>query len=156
MKKYKVRINRLKIPGCHHLDFLSDKYWACQARHYSLTIYHPVGTAKMGPDTDPQAVVDSRLKVKGIKNLRIVDGSIMPYIVSGNTNAPIIMIAEKASDMIKEDWGVLDQGPYVGQTLSLAGLSNRDRFLHKQNLKEKDLDRIKERMPEHWKKIDYW
>lgn len=92
------------MPGCNHLEFLSDEYWACQAEQYTLTIYHPVGTAKMGPDNDVMAVVDPTLKVRGVKNLRVVDGSVMPYIVSGNTNAPIIMIAEKAADMIKLDW----------------------------------------------------
>lgn len=73
------------------------------ARHYSQTIYHPVGTAKMGPVSDPEAVVDVRLRVYGVSNLRVVDASIMPRIPTGNTNAPTIMIAEKASDMIKQD-----------------------------------------------------
>jgi choline dehydrogenase-like flavoprotein len=67
------------------------------------TIFHPVGTAKMGRPYDPMAVVDERLRVMGVKGLRVVDASVMPTITSGNTAAPVMMIAEKGARMIQED-----------------------------------------------------
>jgi choline dehydrogenase-like flavoprotein len=65
------------------------------------TIFHPIGTAKMGRATDPMAVVDERLRVIGLDRLRVVDASVMPTITSGNTNAPTMMIAEKGAAMIR-------------------------------------------------------
>ncbi|XP_059474195.1 glucose dehydrogenase [FAD, quinone]-like [Neocloeon triangulifer] len=81
----------------------SDEYHECALRHIGSTIYHPVGTCKMGPDP-ATSVVDPELRVHGIKGLRVADASIMPKIVSGNTNAPSIMIGERVSDFIKNKW----------------------------------------------------
>jgi len=78
----------------------SDEEILAAARALGTTIFHPVGTAKMGPDSDPMAVLDGRLRVRGVDGLRIADASAMPTIVSGNTNSPTMMIAEKASRMI--------------------------------------------------------
>jgi choline dehydrogenase len=70
-------------------------------RDHSDTEYHPVGTCKMGPAQDPLAVVDAELRVHGLQNLRVIDASIMPNLVTGNTNAPTLMIAEKGVDLIR-------------------------------------------------------
>jgi len=81
----------------------SDEEILDWVRRRAGSIFHPVGTCAMGPASAPMSVVDSRLRVHGMEGLRVVDGSIMPRIVSGNTNAPIIMFAERAADLIKED-----------------------------------------------------
>ena len=85
-------------------SFDTDNFWRWYIRQSTLTLHHPVGTCKMGSVSDPTTVVDPQLRVKGVDNLRVVDASVMPKIVSGNTNAPVIMIAEKAADMIKNHW----------------------------------------------------
>jgi choline dehydrogenase len=88
------------LPGAH---IVTDAQLAQAAGDIGTTIFHPVGTAKMGPASDPLAVVDARLCVHGIKNLRVVDASVMPTIISGNTNSPTLMIAEQAAAFILED-----------------------------------------------------
>jgi len=87
-------------PGVEHQ---SDDDLARLAGDIGTTIFHPVGTAKMGPAGDPAAVVDARLRVHGVHGLRVVDASVMPAITSGNTNAPTLMIAERGAEWILAD-----------------------------------------------------
>jgi choline dehydrogenase len=82
------------------LQYQTEEALAQAAGNIGTTIFHPVGTCKMGKATDPMAVVDSQLRVRGVAGLRVVDASIMPTITSGNTNSPTVMIAEKAAQMI--------------------------------------------------------
>ena len=84
------------------IDINNDKEIEQALRTEADTVYHPVGTCKMG--NDDMSVVDSNLKVRNVNGLRVVDASIMPTLIGGNTNAPTIMIGEKASDLIKSDW----------------------------------------------------
>ena len=82
---------------------MSDADWLAYAKENGSTIYHPVGTCRMGQASDPGAVVDPDGRVHGVAGLRVVDASVMPRLVSGNTNAPTIMVAEKISDSILAD-----------------------------------------------------
>jgi len=84
-------------------SYASDEALLDAAGNIGTTIFHPVGTCKMGPASDAHAVVDARLRVHGIDQLRVVDASIMPTITSGNTNSPTIMIAERGAEMILAD-----------------------------------------------------
>ena len=102
----KLKFLEKPVAECNDLKYDSDEYYRCVLRYNTETGYHPVGTCKMGPKSDISSVVDSRLKVHGIDKLRVIDASIMPVIPRANTNAPTTMIAEKGSDMIKEDWKV--------------------------------------------------
>ncbi|KAG7190128.1 hypothetical protein KM043_006261 [Ampulex compressa] len=104
--RFNATLLPVKFPGCEDLDFKSDPYWRCVARHVSTSLAHFVGTCKMAKRED-RGVVDHRLRVYGIRRLRVVDASVMPTLIAGHTNAPTYMIAEKAGDMIKEDWEAL-------------------------------------------------
>jgi choline dehydrogenase-like flavoprotein len=91
------------LPGLTVAPENDDVKLAKAAGDIGTTIFHPVGTAKMGRATDPMAVVDERLRVIGLEGLRVIDASVMPTITSGNTNSPTIMIAEKGAAMVRED-----------------------------------------------------
>lgn len=95
---------RLPVAECDQLLYRSGKYWECYMKYFSSSLYHPVGTAKMGSSSDPEAVVDNRLKVHGLQGLRVADASVMPTITSGHTDAVAVMIGERVVDFIKDDW----------------------------------------------------
>ena len=92
-------IVRFSGTGCEDLEWGSDEYWECFVKNTVTSILHGVGTCSMGPT----GVVDERLRVHNVAGLRVVDASIIPLIPSGNTNAPVMMVGEKAADMIKAD-----------------------------------------------------
>lgn len=97
-------LHRPPVTECQKWQPPHEEYYECMVRNFVATVNHVSGSCKMGPKDDREAVVDPRLRVYRIKGLRVADTSIMPSIVSGNTNIPTIMIGEKAADMIKEDW----------------------------------------------------
>ncbi|KAL7630271.1 UNVERIFIED_CONTAM: hypothetical protein RMT77_019585 [Armadillidium vulgare] len=92
------------IPSCPKALPPSFEYFECFMRYHTDIGYHACGTSKMGPNSDPYSVVDPELRVRGISNLRVVDASIMPKVVTGNVNAAVIMFGEKGSDLIKNTW----------------------------------------------------
>nr|CAD7464267.1 unnamed protein product [Timema tahoe] len=94
-------LSTLPFDECAHLEPGTIQYWRCIVHRYTVSGHHPVGTCKMGPSSDIFAVVDPELRVHGIRNLRVADASIMPKIVSGDTNSVCLMIGEKVADLIK-------------------------------------------------------
>jgi choline dehydrogenase len=108
------------LPG---LQYQSEEELQQAAGAVGTTIFHPVGTCRMGTRDDPAAVVDNRLRVLGVEGLRVVDASVMPNITSGNTNSPTLMIAERASDMIREDRRARVNGTTAAQASVAASMS---------------------------------
>ncbi|MGF6370537.1 choline dehydrogenase [Paraburkholderia sp. RAU6.4a] len=108
------------LPG---LQYQSEEELQQAAGAVGTTIFHPVGTCRMGTTDDPAAVVDTRLRVIGVEGLRVVDASVMPNITSGNTNSPTLMIAERASDMIREDRRARVSGSMAAHTGVAASMS---------------------------------
>lgn len=105
LQPYGIRLDTTKVKACEKLTFNTQEYWECAVRQDTFGENHQAGSCKMGPASDPMAVVDHELRVHGIRNLRVMDASIMPKVTSGNTNAPVIMIAEKGSTHVKRSWG---------------------------------------------------
>jgi choline dehydrogenase len=105
-QRHGAELYRAPLPPCKDHEFAFDAYWECSVRYMTFTNFHQSGTCKMGPNSDYDAVVDPKLQVRGIKYLRVVDASIMPNIITGHLVAACYMIAEKATDIIKNAWNV--------------------------------------------------
>eukprot|EP00095_Tigriopus_kingsejongensis_P012429 snap_masked-scaffold924_size80766-processed-gene-0.4 protein:Tk12429 transcript:snap_masked-scaffold924_size80766-processed-gene-0.4-mRNA-1 annotation:"glucose dehydrogenase" len=99
-RKFGAKFHAVPNPFCTKFTYMSDPYWECAMKHMTYNVYHDGGTCRMGPKGHPKAVVDPKLRVQGIQALRVADASIMPELTSGHTNAPCIMIGEKAAHMI--------------------------------------------------------
>ena len=106
LQKYEANFHTYDVPQCRNLTADTEEYYECNIRHTTGTNFHACCTNRMGPANDSRTVVDARLRVHGVTNLRVIDASIMPNITSANINAPTIMIAEKGADLIKQDWGI--------------------------------------------------
>ncbi|XP_017761389.1 PREDICTED: glucose dehydrogenase [FAD, quinone]-like [Eufriesea mexicana] len=105
MKRLGLRQQNKVIPQCAHHKFGSDDYFDCAVRWDTRPENHQTGSCRIGQRSDPMAVVDPRLKVHGIKGLRVADASVQPNVVSGNPVASVNMVGERAADFIKQDWG---------------------------------------------------
>lgn len=112
MQQTSAEFVKFSIPECDSLPYpydpsetsVSTDYWKCYLKYFTMSLWHPTGTCKMGSSADPTTVVDKKLRVFGISKLRVADASIMPSITTGNTQCPTYMIGEKAADMIKASY----------------------------------------------------
>lgn len=102
-----MKLIKLEIEACTNMSEID--YWKCYLKYIATTVYHPVGTVKMGKKDDVTSAIDDKLKVHGIERLRVVDASIMPVITGSNILAPTLVIAEKAADIIKKKFGIKDE-----------------------------------------------
>ncbi|XP_069691351.1 glucose dehydrogenase [FAD, quinone]-like isoform X1 [Periplaneta americana] len=107
MQSLGARLYDKPMPGCESLLFDSRDYWECYIRHVTLTSYHPAGTCKMGPQTDPTTVVGPDLRVHNTHRLFVIDASVIPSLPSGNINAAVMMIAEKGAEAVQNHWSSL-------------------------------------------------
>ncbi|GLG98284.1 Glucose dehydrogenase [FAD, quinone] [Gryllus bimaculatus] len=108
-KKVGGKLYDTPLPGCETYAFGSDDYWKCAIHKLSVIFYHESGTCKMAPISDKMSVVSPELKVHGIRNLRVIDTSIMPFMVSGHLSVTGYMIGEKGSDLVKKDHYSVEQ-----------------------------------------------
>ncbi|VEN52741.1 unnamed protein product [Callosobruchus maculatus] len=105
-QKYGIHLQREEYGDCaKRYGYDTDNFWHCAVRYYTGPENHQACSCKMGPSSDPMAVVDNKLALHGIDGIRIMDASAMPALVSGNTHATIVMMAERGVDFIKEKWG---------------------------------------------------
>ncbi|XP_053952135.1 glucose dehydrogenase [FAD, quinone]-like [Anastrepha ludens] len=115
MRELNATLLHIPLEECDEYKYRSNAYWRCYVKYFGEAGYHQTGTVKMGPTSDREACVDPRLLLYGVKNLRVADASIMPTVPLANTNAPTIMIGERAADFIKQDWKkgkVREEGEY--------------------------------------------
>ncbi|XP_031341061.1 glucose dehydrogenase [FAD, quinone]-like [Photinus pyralis] len=101
-KEINATLMPIHLPSCSNHTYLSDEYFYCHIKYFSITYTHAIGTCKMGSDPSMGAVVDYNLRVHGVDNLMVADASVMPDTISGHTSAPTMMIGERAADIIKK------------------------------------------------------
>lgn len=105
VNKYGMELVKDDYGDCDKLPYDSDDFWGCAVKHSTGPENHQIGTCKMGPDSDPNAVVNNELQIKGIPNMRVMDASVIPVLPSGNTAATIMMLAHRGVDFIKKTQG---------------------------------------------------